>query len=106
MGFWGHPSTGDPDPLGAEELRLAIAMACFQISAGANHPPPGETVRFAQDIAYRSSRTREPRLFGDFAIGDHLSRLQGLEYAEDFVLESGHRVPKSRSPISPRPGRM
>jgi hypothetical protein len=29
-----------------------------------------------------------------------------VEYPEHFVLESGHSVPKSRSPISPSPGRM
>jgi hypothetical protein len=104
--IWSHPPTGDPDPLGAEQFRLPIIMTCLEIPARTNNSPPGETRRLAQDVPNRSGRTRKPGFLGDFAVGDHLSGLQATKHPEHFVLESGHRVPKSRSPMSPRPGRM
>jgi hypothetical protein len=104
--IWSYPPTSDPDPLGAEQFRLTIATACLEVAAGPNDPPPGKTFGLAQDVPHGSGRARVSGFFGDFAIGDYVSRLQGVEHAENLVLESGHRVPKSRSPISPRPGRM
>jgi hypothetical protein len=104
--IWSYPPTSDPNPLGAEQFRLTITMACLEVAPSTDDPPPGKTFGLAQDVPHGSGCTRISGFLGDFAVGDHVSRLQGVEYPENLVLESGHKVPKSRSPMSPRPGRM
>ena len=105
-GYQGHPPASYPHAFGAEKFHLAVIVSSLQIAAGTDDPPPGQTFGLAQDVPHRPGSTRVSGFFGDFAVSDHISRLQGVEHPKNLVLESGHRVPKSRSPMSPRPGRM
>jgi hypothetical protein len=109
LGVWistGNSATGDHDAFSAQQLGLTLVVAGLQRAAGTDDAPPGEAFRLAEDVADGSGGPGKSRFFGDFTVCHHISGLQGMEYPKDFVLEPGHRVPKSRSPMSPRPGRM
>ncbi len=102
----GNPATGDRDAFGTQHFGLPLGVAGLQIAAGADDAPPWKAYRLAEDVADCPGSPGKSRFFGDFSVGDHFAWLQGMEHPENLVLESGHKVPKSRSPMSPRPGRM
>lgn len=77
------------------------------VAARPDHPPPWDPfATAAEDRPNRPGRSRVTGLVGDLAIRDHLAPLEGVDDAEHGVFEIGHNVPKSLSPMSPRPGAM
>lgn len=86
-------------------------MRRAQAPSGPNHSPPRQILGGErQDSAHPAGATRIPRQLGHLAIGDYLAHLERTQNRKDRLFEFAgtlaHAVPKSRSPMSPRPGSM
>lgn len=86
-------------------------VAGNQSTGGVDDSPPGKSVGSSEDVADGPGGAWEARFGSDLAVGDDIAWLQGGENPTDGFLEVGlhgqvYTVPKSRSPMSPSPGRM
>jgi len=100
-------SIPEADPLLFQKSLLTGWMWRSELATDTDHSPPRDRgVGAAEDRAHGSGCPGKPRLGGHVTVGDHITRLERAEDLEHCILERTHSVPKRRSPMSPRPGRM
>ena len=77
------------------------------MATGADNTPPWDLgTGDPEQIPNGSSSPGISRLGRYLSVGHDLAAPETVDHSEHRVLEIGHTVPKSRSPMSPSPGAM